>query len=136
MDYGCVTYFADGSEASAWPSWEDNHYRVIAHRTGYGDNLLDYCREHDFCHALVEEVLHDRASRVLWALAHGQTLSGPESAYEEFAAQALQRWIRANERPIIAGVDWDGIKLEALSLLTVPHVNVVPMRPELVVSNV
>lgn len=116
-EYGCVTYFEDGSEASAWPAWDDPHYRVISHRLGYGDDLLSYCREHDFCHCVVEQSLHDRPSRVIWALAHGTVLSGPESSYEEFAAQALQRFLRANEWPIVSGVDWEAIKWKALELL-------------------
>ena len=66
---------------------------------------------------MVEQELHDRPSRVIWALAHGTVLSGPESSYEELAAQALQRFLRAGERPIISGIDWDGIKEKALDLL-------------------
>lgn len=116
-DYGCVTFFEDGSEASAWPSWADPHYRVIAHRTGYGDDLLGYCREHDFCHSLIEQEIYKRPSRVLWAMAHGTQLPGPESAYEELAAQALQRFFRAGERPIVSGIDWDGIRNKAHGIL-------------------
>lgn len=116
-DYGCVTFFEDGSEASAWPHWTNPHYTVVAHRLGYGDELLTYTREHDLCHCLIEEALHDRPSRVLWALAHGMVLTGPEAAYEEFAAQALQRWLRANERPILSGIDWDALKDRALTLI-------------------
>jgi hypothetical protein len=44
-------------------------------------------------------------------------LSGYRSAYEEIAAQTFQRWLRANERPIVSGVDWDRLKAEALELL-------------------
>lgn len=30
------------------------HYHVIAHRCGYGDDVMAYCREHEFCHNFVE----------------------------------------------------------------------------------
>jgi hypothetical protein len=33
------------------------------------------------------------------------------------AAQTLQRWIRANEEPIIGGVDWRGLKGHAIGLM-------------------
>jgi hypothetical protein len=33
------------------------------------------------------------------------------------AAQTFQRWLRANERPICSGLDWDGLKRDALDLL-------------------
>jgi hypothetical protein len=113
---GAVTRFADGASFGAVPH-ETAHYHVIAHRCGYGDDLLAYCREHEACHLIVEEWLHDRPSRILWGLAHGVPLPPHESAYEEMAAQALQRWVRAHERPIIGGVDWDGMKASAIALL-------------------
>ena len=108
--WGCVVTFADGTSCPAqhWP--DDPHYRVIAHRCGYEDDTLRYCIEHEVAHLVVEEVLHDRPSRVLWALAHGQPLLGADSAYEEIAAQALQRFVRANERPIVGGVALDAMR--------------------------
>jgi hypothetical protein len=114
---GCTTFFEDGTEVSAWPHPDMPHYHVIAHRLGYGDDLLAYCREHEAAHLFVEERLHNRPSRVLWALAHGQRISGCDAGYEEMAAQQFQRWLRANERPIVSGVDWDGLKRDALGLL-------------------
>ena len=113
---GCTTTFQDGATADAAPH-DLPHYHVVAHRLGYGDDLLAYCREHEFCHLFIEERLHDRPSLVLWSLAHGTTLSGSRAAYEEIAAQSFQRWLRANERPITSGVDWDGLKRDALRLL-------------------
>jgi hypothetical protein len=116
---GCVTHFLDGTSYGAHPH-DTHHYAVIAHRCGYGDDLLAYCREHEICHLLVEEWLHDRPSRILWGLAHGEPLAPHEAAYEEIAAQALQRWVRAAERPIIGGVDWDALKHRALVTLASP----------------
>ena len=110
------TVFHDGAECPA-TAHQTPHYYVIAHRLGYGDDIWAYCFEHEVAHAFVEQELHRRPSRVLWALAHGGMLKGTEAAYEEIAAQTLQRWIRANERPILSGVDWDGLKARALELL-------------------
>lgn len=117
FDWGCATRFEDGSSAPSVPDWVGAHYAVIAHRTGYGDDRLAYCVEHDFAHSFVAEKLFDRPSEVLLSLAHGKTLSGRRAAYEEIAAQVFQRWLRANERPIIGGCDWDGWKREARGLL-------------------
>lgn len=116
-DYGCWTAFRDGAGFGAYPHPEDHHYRVVAHRLGYGDDVLAYCVEHEFAHSFVAERLMGRTSQVVWALAHGEMLSGPEAAYEEIVAQTFQRWLRANEQPIVAGVPWHALKAEALSLL-------------------
>lgn len=93
------------------------HYYVIAHRLGYGDDLRQYALEHEVCHHLVCEWLLERPSPVLWALAHGEPVDAGEAAFEELAAMALQRWVRANERPIVGNVDWDGLKELALEKL-------------------
>lgn len=117
-DFGVETIFhSDGAVVSAWPHPEQTHYYVISHRLGYGDDIMRYCREHEACHSLVEEFLHDRPSQVLWSLAHGKLPRGAEAAYEEMAAQQLQRWVRAHERPILSGVDWDKVKRDAIELL-------------------
>lgn len=116
-DWGCLTVFEDGTEVPSVPDWTGAHYAVISHRTGYGDDRLRYCIEHEVAHAFVAEKLYDEPSQVLWALAHGKPLSGKRAAYEEFMAQGFQRWLRANERPILGGVPWDDWKAEALELL-------------------
>jgi hypothetical protein len=115
--WGCVTRFPDGAEIGAYPH-ETCHYAVIAHRCGYGDDLLAYCQEHELAHALTQEFLHDRPSPILWALAHGKTPTGKEAAEEEMFAQAFQRWCRAQERPIIGGVPWDDWKARFLALVS------------------
>jgi hypothetical protein len=115
-DWGCVTRFPDGSECPSIPH-NAPHYFVIAHRCGYGDDILRYCHEHDLAHALIEEAVHDRPSFVLASLAHGETPSAELCLYEELAAQTLQRWARANERPIIGGIDWDALRTRFLALL-------------------
>jgi len=115
-DFGCVTRFPDGAEVSAWPH-DMPHYHVIAHRTGYGDDLLAYCREHEVAHAFVAQFLRNDCSYVLLALAHGQKVNLGAALYEECMAQTFQRWVRANERPIIGGCDWDRAKREFLALV-------------------
>jgi hypothetical protein len=118
---GCLTIFNDGTRWGSYPH-DTHHYHVVAHRTGYGDDILGYCREHEVAHLVIEQMLHDRPSRVLWALAHGEEISPADSAYEEFAAMTLQRFIRARERPIVGGVPWDEIRDFALSKLENAHV--------------
>ena len=115
-EWGTCTRFPDGTSCPS-VAHDSAHYHVIAHRCGYGGDLAAYTFEHDFAHAFVEERLHCRPSKVLWGLAHGVMLSGHDAAYEEIAAQTFQRWLRANERPIIGGVNWDALKHEALALL-------------------
>jgi hypothetical protein len=110
-DWGCTVTFGDASfcQAQHWP--ESPHYRVIAHRCGYQDDTLRYAIEHEVAHLIVEEALHNRPSRVLWGLAHGNPLCPKEAAYEECVAQTLQAFVRANQRPIIGpGIDWDAIR--------------------------
>lgn len=114
--WGCETVFPDGSSVPSVPH-ESPHYWVISHRCGYGDDILAYCVEHDFAHAFVAEKIFGGPSAVLSGIAQGRPLKGSHAAYEELAAQTFQRWLRANERPIIGGCDWDGWKAEALELL-------------------
>lgn len=116
-DAGCTTRFLDGTWVDACPHPEMPHYHVIAHRCGYGDDLLAYAREHEVAHELVAEHFTDNPSVVLWGLAHDYKQPAALVTYEEVMAQTLQRWIRANEEPIVAGVDWGGLKQHALEKL-------------------
>jgi hypothetical protein len=101
------------------PHPDDPHYREITRRCGYGGDAMAYCRAHDFAHAFLEERVHARPSRVLWGVAHKRPLTADEAVYEEIAAQTFQRWLHAGEEPIVGpGVDWHGLKREALELLT------------------
>jgi hypothetical protein len=50
-------------------------------------------------------------------MAHKQSIPGSQAAVEELTTQAFQRRVRANEQPIVADVDWDRLKREALMLL-------------------
>lgn len=43
---------------------------------------------------------------------------GLEATYEEIMAQTMQRWLRAGERPITSGVDWDHLKKLALTYIS------------------
>jgi hypothetical protein len=115
-DEGCDTCFNDGTVAGS--TWHDTpHYHVASHRVGLGDNLLLFARSHEFFHSFVEEWMHDRPSQVLWGVAHNKMLSGKKSAYEEIATVAAQRWIHANELPIISGVQWHAFKAKAIELM-------------------
>lgn len=116
-DWGCTTLFTDGSTVPAQAHHDDPHYRVIAHRCGYQDDTLAYAREHEVAHLIVEEVLHGRPSRVLWGLAHDAPLDAHDAAYEEAMAQTLQRFVRANEQPIIGGVDWGAMRSRFLEVI-------------------
>jgi hypothetical protein len=124
-DFGCVTRFDDGTFVNSIPHPQDPHYHVVAHRTGYEDDLHAYTLEHEFVHCFLSERLHGRPSPVLWALAHGSELTGAAAAFEELSVQAFQRYLRANEQPIVGRVDWGRLKRDALSLLLaaldVPH---------------
>ena len=114
---GCITYFADGSSVGAHPHPEMPHYSVVAHRLGYGDDLYRYCVEHEVAHSLIGEHFLNGPSVVLWALAHGSEAARYAVVCEEVLAQTLQRWVRANEQPIVGGVDWFGLKARALEVL-------------------
>lgn len=114
---GCVTRFPDGAEVEAHPHPEMPHYHVISHRCGYGDDVMRYCREHELAHIFVSERLMNAPSYVLSTLAHGEKQDLGIVLYEEMAAQQMQRWVRANERPILSGANWDNLKRDFLSLL-------------------
>jgi hypothetical protein len=115
-DGGCFTQYEDGSSYGAHHH-ETPHYYVISHRLGYGDDLARYCFEHEACHHMAAEWIFGHTSKVLWPLAHGRDPDPADAVMEEMAAMTLQRWLRANERPIIGSVDWSGIKTRALALL-------------------
>lgn len=113
---GCVTTFANGASYGAQPHFTP-HYHVAAHRCGYGDDLLRYARDHEACHLFIERDFLAGRSGVLRKLANGHPVHPGEAAVEEAAVMTLQRWLRANERPMIGGVAWDALKREALGLL-------------------
>jgi hypothetical protein len=115
-DGGAFTRYDDGSSYAAHPH-DTHHYHVIAHRCGYGDDILRYAREHEVCHHIVSEWIGGYTSKVLWPLAHGRDPDPVEAIMEEAMAMTFQRWLRANERPIIGGVLWDDLKARALALL-------------------
>ena len=110
---GALTTYGDGSSYGAQPH-DTHHYHVIAHRCGYGDDILAYCREHEVCHHIVAEHILGRESQVLWPLAHGYEPDQADAIAEEALTMTFQRWLRAGERPIIGGdVDWAGLKARA-----------------------
>jgi hypothetical protein len=109
-DAGARTVFRDGTETHAYPHYDDPHYVVIAHRCGYGDDLLAYCREHELAHSFLLQELRGIASHVLEGQAHDRIVRSGVAVPEEMSVQMFQRWCRANERPIVAGCDWDDLK--------------------------
>lgn len=115
-DWGCETIYEDGASYGAHPH-DNPHYHLIAARCGYDGDLLAYAREHEVAHHVMSEWAQGVTSRVLWPLAHGAEPIPAEAMLEELAAMAFQRWLRANERPIIGGVDWGGLKARALAIL-------------------
>lgn len=115
-EFGCRTTFWDGKSAPSIPH-DTHHYHVVSHRCGYGDDVMRYCREHDFVHSFLAERLLGKTSPVLWDVAHGIQPRDKWYVYEEATVQMFQRWLRANERPILADCDWDALKAEALAML-------------------
>lgn len=116
-EWGCLTRFPDDTSAPATPHYTP-HYYVITHRLGYGDDVLTYCREHEVCHSLVAEWFQDTPSAVLWDLAHQKVPDPIVALHEEVMVQMVQRWVRGAERPILADVDWDGLRARALEVLS------------------
>lgn len=119
--YHTFTFHEEGCDATvrdlgdtivhACPHPNDHNYYVISHRCGYEGRIMDYCREHELAHAVVAEFMTDMPSYVLYNLAcKNDKPDMYKVACEEMMAQALQRFARANERPIIGGVDWQGMK--------------------------
>jgi hypothetical protein len=115
---GAVTRFADGSSYGALPH-DEPHYHAVAHRLGYCGDIMLYCREHELAHHLIAEEFGSH-SPVIWALAHGEVPPRMIAAAEEALVMALQRYARANEVPLIEGIDWDALKRRFLGLLD-PH---------------
>jgi hypothetical protein len=116
-DYGCISTFNDGTFVKSCPHPELPHYAVVSHRMGSGDDLHEYAAIHDFCHHWTHEYLFSEPSPSLWGVAHRQPVPDRAAAYEEAVVMTFQRWLKTNERPIIAGVDWDDMKHKALKLL-------------------
>jgi hypothetical protein len=106
----------------AIPHPSDPHYCIITARCGYGDDTLAYCQEHELAHAVVAEFFLDRPSTVMRnLLGFGDKLDYIDITCEELMAQTLQRYVRAGEEPIIADVDWKGLKELFLSYVNQQH---------------
>jgi hypothetical protein len=117
--YGCCSTFADGAVLPSQAHWTP-HYYVVSHRTGNGDDVVAYAFHRDFAHHFLAERLLGKPSPALWGAAHGKPVTPGEAAIEEAAVMTFQRWLHANERPIIGpGVDWDSLKADALAMLSV-----------------
>ncbi|MFS0771052.1 hypothetical protein [Sphingomonas sp. 1P08PE] len=130
---GAHTAYDDGSSYGAQPH-ATAHYDEIADRCGYlaratvatwpldpSDDeeaaaRLAYCREHEVFHHIVGGLFYGGRSPILWALAHGSEVTPEQAALEEAMVMTVQRWVRAGERPIIGGVEWDAVRANALAL--------------------
>lgn len=104
---------SDLADVEAQPH-DTHHYHVIAHRCGYGDDIGRYCQEHEFFHSFCAEYFMDGLSDVLFCLSDGANIPPFTAGLEENFVMTCQRWVRANERPIIGGLNWDLFKAEAL----------------------
>jgi hypothetical protein len=113
---GAYTVYDDGPSFAAHPH-DVPHTYVIAHRCGYQDDILRFTQEHEVCHHIVSEWILGRQSLVIRPLARGLTPYPCDALLEETLTQTFQRWLRANELPIIGDVDWSGFKARALALL-------------------
>lgn len=111
---GARVSFLGGADTEAWPHPDDHHYHVISHRLGYGDDVMAYCREHELAHAVIAEEFMDGPSYVLRMLARGMTPDPKIAVVEELLVAAVLRWVRGNERPIVADFDWDGLRARFL----------------------
>jgi hypothetical protein len=118
-DWGVITHFPQsitGAQAHGVPH-DTPHYFVAAHRAGYGDDILAYCREHDAFHNLVGQWFTDSVSDVLWCQAHKLPVNRANATFEEIAVQTAQRWVRGAEQPIVGDVDWFGFRDYAKQVL-------------------
>lgn len=112
---GACTEFPDGARWGAFPH-DKPHYHSLAHRLGYDGDIMAFCQEHELAHHVVAEGFGSH-SWVLFALAHGEQPTPAIAAAEEALALALQRFVRARERPFIDGADWDKLRARFCSLM-------------------
>ena len=117
LDWGCMTHFRDGTSFGAHPH-ETHRYYVVSHKCGHGDDIMGFCRYHEFFHSFTAQRLHDEPSYVLWTLAHKMPQNRGDVVYEEMAAQQVHQWVMTGDEPIISGHDWHDLKTEALFLLS------------------
>jgi hypothetical protein len=111
------TQFSDGQGYGSLPHRTDSYLR-LASKLGYGQDIMGYCREHDFLHNFVEQEVNRRPSPILWALAHGQP--APRTcAYEEALVQTFQGFLRAgwDMTATQPGVDWWAIREKVWGIL-------------------
>lgn len=103
---GVVVTFDTGEECVGVPH-DTHHYHVVSHRLGYGGDVMRYCREHELAHVVLAQELHQGPPLALLDTArYGAAVDQGLAVMEECTAQALQRWVRASELPIIGDCDW------------------------------
>lgn len=89
-DFSVDTVFSAGGSCSNWVPHDDESYRRVAEQCGHSDPLT-YCREHDYCHALLAEMMFDKPSAVLWAAAHNRDTEAAD--WEEKLVYYFQRFL-------------------------------------------
>lgn len=107
------TTFHDHTHTDARPV-DNESTREAAVRFGYDGDILRYTQEHDFSLAFISQYLVNGTSDTLWCYAHNREPNRDGRLYEELFAQYIQRWARADERPLISGIDWDEMKRQYL----------------------
>lgn len=113
-----IHVFTDGVFNQMNLDWGE-HREADAREAGYGADWRRFAIEHDLAHHIVADAMGWPWS---FALHDGDGTLDLKDApapiqQEEAIVVALQRFLRAGERPIIAGVDWDGLRKRAMEVM-------------------
>jgi hypothetical protein len=96
-DQGAVTWvYAPGNNGDPIPAvpHDTEDYRARAKALGYGDDVMAMCREHEFLHSALAELLSDEGpSPTLLGVNTGKPW--PHWSIEEAAVLAVQRYWNA-----------------------------------------
>lgn len=118
------TCFEDGTKVPAAPQ-DNDYYRGIAERNGYGTDTWRQCFEHEVLHTWLRVQCGDPFSLTLWGAAHGVVQRRGLKHDEEqvvFAFQQLLNGAEVAEPDWLADMHWGGhdmvaLKEQALALL-------------------
>lgn len=90
LENGTFTTLPNGHAIAASPEDTDS-YRATAKATGYGDDTGAMCRDHDYLHAALADLLGLPHSPALMGAAMGEDINDLTGA-EEDAVLAIQRF--------------------------------------------